>query len=202
MLLSWSKYKKSVDIWSVGCILAEMLLRKPLFPGEDISHQLELIFNVIGTPPIEEIYQISQSGSREIVLKIGIKEPKDFNDLFPNASPLAIDLLSKMIIFDPSKRITVEKALEHPYLADFHLSEDEPESDEVTCFDFDFEDVDDITVEELKSYILDEIMLYHDSDRYNRYILDKKAFIENEKKFREERVKKEMESVKRKNVKL
>jgi serine/threonine protein kinase len=49
------------------------------------------------------------------------KEGKDFSKLFKNAHPLAIDLLKKLLIFDPEKRITVLEALKHPYLADLHL---------------------------------------------------------------------------------
>lgn len=211
VLLSWCKYKKSVDLWSVGCIFAEMLGRKPLFPGEDskilnlllylVSHQLELIFNVIGTPPIEEIYQISHSSSTEMVVKIGQKEPIDLNKLFPNSSNDALNLLSKMLKFDPSKRITVEDALEHPYLADLHLPEDEPESDEVTTFDFEYEEYDDITIEELKELIKEEILLYHDNDCYQKYILDKKQFIIDQKKLIDEKIQKQMNNVRRKSVK-
>jgi serine/threonine protein kinase len=86
-----------------------------------------------------------------------------------------------MLKFDPNKRITVEEALLHPYLKDLHLPDDEPSSDPVSKFDFEYEEKEDISSEEMRKYILDEILLYHDNDHYEKYILDKKDYIDKEK---------------------
>ena len=59
--------------------------------------------------------------------------------MFPSVNPLALDLLKKLLAFDPSKRITVDQALDHPYLASLHFPEDEPTIVPVSAFDFDFE---------------------------------------------------------------
>lgn len=74
---------------------------------------------------------------------------KDFSKLFPEASPEAIDLLKKLLMFDPEKRINVVDALAHPYLAEFHMLEDEPSRESVDYLDFEFED-HNLTTQQLK----------------------------------------------------
>lgn len=54
--MTFKEYTKAIDVWSVGCILAEMLSGKPLFPGRDYHHQLTLILGVLGTPTLEDFY--------------------------------------------------------------------------------------------------------------------------------------------------
>jgi len=81
---------------------------------------------------------------------------KSFPSLFPNANPDALDLLDRMLAFDPSRRISVESALEHPYLAIWHDASDEPDCP--TTFDFDFEVVEDVG--EMRKMILDEVFRF------------------------------------------
>ncbi|CAG8779675.1 23880_t:CDS:2, partial [Gigaspora margarita] len=85
------------------------------------------------------------------------KMPKiPFSQLYPKANLLALDLLEKLLKFDPAARITVEQALAHPYLAAYHDEEDEPGHDEI--FDFSFESVD--SIEDMKKMIAQEVMSY------------------------------------------
>jgi mitogen-activated protein kinase 1/3 len=100
----------------VGCIVAEMLSGKPLFPGRDYHHQLTLILDVLGTPTLDEFYAITTRRSRDYIRALPFRKKRPFAQLFPNASALAVDFLTKTLTFDPKKRITVEGALEHPYL--------------------------------------------------------------------------------------
>lgn len=81
---------------------------------------------------------------------------KPFPSLFPQANPDALDLLDKMLAFDPSSRISVEQALEHPYLHIWHDASDEPDCP--TTFNFDFEVVEDVG--QMRSMILDEVMRF------------------------------------------
>jgi mitogen-activated protein kinase 7 len=81
---------------------------------------------------------------------------KSFPSLFPGANPDALDLLDRMLAFDPTRRISVEAALEHPYLAIWHDASDEPDCP--TTFDFDFEVVDDVG--EMRKMILDEVFMF------------------------------------------
>lgn len=88
-----------------------------------------------------------------------------------------------MLVFNPQKRITVEEALEHPYLATLHLPEDEPVSDPISKFDFLFEDSVDNSIEKLKELIISEILLYLDPDHYENYVMKKKEFSEKESSY-------------------
>ena len=88
----------------------------------------------------------------------------DFNELFKAAkNPDAIDLLKKMLVFDPEKRITIEEALKHPYMSKYHDSEDEPSGEPVSAFDFDYE-LFSLRTQEYKELLFDEIRLYHNEE--------------------------------------
>jgi len=92
--------------------------------------------------------------------------------MFADFNPLALDLLKKMLTISPQRRITVEQALEHPYLAALHDVEDEPAADPLHPYDFDFE-LYDLTADQLMDLLYDEVMLYHDSARLDAYIEDR-----------------------------
>lgn len=153
--------KKAIDVWSVGCILAEMLSGKPLFPGRDYHHQLTLILDVLGTPTLDEFYAITTRRSRDYIRALPFRKKRPFATLFPNANPLAIDFLTKTLTFDPKKRITVEEALAHPYLEAYHDPDDEPEAPPLDpeFFEFDLHK-DDISREQLKQLLYEEIMSF------------------------------------------
>jgi len=161
IMLTFKQYTKAIDVWSVGCILAEMLSGKPLFPGRDYHHQLTLILDVLGTPTLDEFYAITTRRSRDYIRALPFRKKKPFAQLFPNANPLAIDFLTKTLTFDPKKRITVEDALAHPYLEAYHDPDDEPVAPplEPEFFEFDLHK-DDISREQLKELLYEEIMTF------------------------------------------
>ncbi|RLN93749.1 hypothetical protein BBJ28_00011271 [Nothophytophthora sp. Chile5] len=111
-------YDQSVDMWSVGCIFAEILGRKALFPGKNFLHQLTLIFEVLGAPSLEASTQIHSSQAQRFLRSLGKKPKVPFRTLFPNASDAAVDLLDRLLEFDPAKRISAQEALAHPYMQD------------------------------------------------------------------------------------
>jgi mitogen-activated protein kinase 1/3 len=115
---------QAIDVWSIGCILAEMLSGKPLFPGRDYHHQLTLILDVLGTPTLDEFYAITTRRSRDYIRALPFRKKRPFAQLFPNASALAVDFLAKTLTFDPKKRVTIEEALAHPYLEAYHDPDD------------------------------------------------------------------------------
>ncbi|KAE8776443.1 Mitogen-activated protein kinase 4 [Hordeum vulgare] len=116
LLLSFDKYGTSVDVWSVGCIFAELLGRKSIFPGTDCLNQLKLIVDVLGTMSDANLEFIGNTKARKYVKSLSYTVGVPLTRMYPQAHPLAIDLLEKMLVFDPSKRISVTEALEHPYV--------------------------------------------------------------------------------------
>ncbi|RHZ53188.1 hypothetical protein Glove_449g6 [Diversispora epigaea] len=159
IMLTFKEYTKAIDVWSVGCILAEMLSGKPLFPGRDYHHQLTLILEVLGTPTMEDFYGIKSRRARDYIRSLPFKKRVPFSLMFPKANPLALDMLEKLLAFNPSKRITVEEALKHPYLEPYHDPEDEPSANPIpeSFFDFD-KHKDSLSKEQLKQLIFEEIM--------------------------------------------
>jgi len=126
ILLGSTKYTKGVDVWSIGCILGELLGGKPLFPGTSTMNQLDRIIEITGRPSQEDIEAINSPFSSTMLESLPPSTAKPLSDLFPNASSQALDLLKLTLEFNPEKRITAEQALLHPYLAQFHNSSDEP----------------------------------------------------------------------------
>ncbi|KIM91431.1 hypothetical protein PILCRDRAFT_623 [Piloderma croceum F 1598] len=161
IMLTFKQYTKAIDVWSVGCILAEMLSGKPLFPGRDYHHQLTLILDVLGTPTLDEFYAITTRRSRDYIRALPFRKRRPFAQLFPNANPLAVDFLTKTLTFDPKKRISVEDALAHPYLEAYHDPDDEPVAPPLDpeFFEFDLHK-DDISREQLKELLYEEIMSF------------------------------------------
>eukprot|EP00741_Cyanophora_paradoxa_P008549 tig00001339_g8274.t1 len=158
IMLSSREYSKAIDVWSAGCIFAELLGRKPLFPGKDYIHQLNLILDLLGSPADEDIAFIELEKARRFIKERPYKAPVHLSKLFPNAPPLALDLLQKMLVFNPAKRITVEAALEHPYLDSLHDASDEPVAH--AAFSFDFESAA-LTAAVLKEAVYSEMLQFH-----------------------------------------
>jgi mitogen-activated protein kinase 7 len=151
----------AVDVWSVGCILAELLGGRPFFKGRDYVDQLNQILHILGTPNEETLQRIGSSRAQEYVRNLPYMAKKMFQTLFPNANPDALDLLDRMLAFDPSSRISVEEALQHPYLKIWHDETDEPDCP--TTFNFDFEVVDEVG--DMRKMILDEVYRFRQQVR-------------------------------------
>ena len=86
---------------------------------------MKLIIDLLGTPSEQEINNIHSEKFREMIRNVPTRPSKQLDKVFPEASEQALDLMRKMLVFDPLKRITVEQALAHPYLKELHLEEDE-----------------------------------------------------------------------------
>ena len=120
IVLGSNNYSKAVDIWSVGCILAELINGKALFPGKSTLNQIELILEVLGKPSYEDIISIESENALSIINSIEIKHRKGFSSFFKDQNPVTIDFLKKCLEFNPKKRITVDECLKHPFVAQFH----------------------------------------------------------------------------------
>ncbi|EDO46173.1 predicted protein [Nematostella vectensis] len=117
LLLGEERYGPGIDIWSVGCILAELFTKKPIFPAYQEIGQLELISRVCGTPTPAvwpSIINLPHFHSIKPKRQYRRRIREEFNFLPEDA----LDLFDAMLTLDPSQRITAEKALEHPFLTD------------------------------------------------------------------------------------
>uniref|UniRef100_UPI0040386734 mitogen-activated protein kinase 12 isoform X2 n=1 Tax=Callospermophilus lateralis TaxID=76772 RepID=UPI0040386734 len=139
VILNWMRYTQTVDIWSVGCIMAEMITGKILFKANDHLDQLKEIMKVTGTPPAEFVQKLQSAEAKNYMKGLPELEKKDFASVLTNASPLAVDLLEKMLVLDAEQRVTAAEALAHPYFESLHDTEDEPKAQK---YDDSFDDVD------------------------------------------------------------
>ncbi|OXB62186.1 hypothetical protein ASZ78_015368 [Callipepla squamata] len=164
IMLNSKGYTKSIDIWSVGCILAEMLSNRPIFPGK---HYLDQLNHILGMFYLmkERSAATAVNGNQHrtwgslsllctvssiyYTLQFGVQ----IKLLFACFFILALDLLDKMLTFNPHKRIEVEQALAHPYLEQYYDPSDEPVAE--APFKFDME-LDDLPKEKLKELIFEE----------------------------------------------
>ncbi|KAI4979655.1 hypothetical protein ZWY2020_016408 [Hordeum vulgare] len=135
----FSKYTPAIDIWSIGCIFAEVLTRNPLFPGTNVTHQLDLITDVLGTPSHETLSQICNEKARRYLTGMKRKHPIPFPRMFCNADPQAVRVLERLLAFDPKDRPTAEEALADPYFEGLPKLEHEPSPYPFSKLDFEFE---------------------------------------------------------------
>jgi len=168
VMCSCQDYSTGIDVWSVGCILAELHGRKPLFPGENYVKQMNLIFSVLGTPEPEDYAFISNPKAMNYIKGLEKKPKVPLSTLYPHASAHALDLMERMLQFNPKKRITVNEALAHPYFEKLHDPETEPECK--APFDFQFEQVK-MTKPILQNFMLEEIYHFRPEERAKREAL-------------------------------
>jgi hypothetical protein len=178
------QYTKTIDVWSIGCIFAEILSGKPLFPGRNVVHQLELITDLLGTPSAEEIAKVRNEKARRFLSQMKPKAPVPFATRFPRAHPSAVRLLERLLSFDPNRRCVArvarcllhgtltppsvlcrtrpgaEEALLDPYFVGLHNPTREPLAEPISKLEYEFEKRK-LTVEEVRDLIYREVLEYH-----------------------------------------
>ena len=111
----FTKYTPAIDIWSIGCIFAEILNGKPIFPGKNVVNQLEIITDILGTPTLEQIAKVRNEKARRFLGTMRVKPKAILKDKFPKASEKALKMLSRLLAFDPDERPNETEALQDPY---------------------------------------------------------------------------------------
>lgn len=172
IMLLQSLYSTAIDIWSVGCIMAEIFLCQPLFPGKDYKHQLMLILQFLGTPRDDQLRSIRLERAKNYINLLpsyGLIEISDYFSNHPRRisrygyeaiNPAGLNLLKSLLLFDPLERPSAEKALEHDYLNEYHDIADEPVSDTLLVPEiFDLGEKNSLSMPVLRQYLYEEIML-------------------------------------------
>jgi len=117
ILLGQQRYSTPVDIWSIGCIFAEMFLKIPLFQGDSEIDQLNVMFRILGTPSetvwpgVTRLPNYKQNFTK--------CEPTPLENIFPGFDEDGLDLLGQMLQYQPEKRITAKNAIKHPFFKSF-----------------------------------------------------------------------------------
>jgi mitogen-activated protein kinase 1/3 len=160
LLLMCSQYTPAVDIWSCGCIFAELMNRKPLFQGKDYIDQLQLITNALGTPSEQDITWLASLPEQMKYMKnLPKKSPRPWESIVPQlTNPLAQDFISKMLVFNPQKRLSAAELLAHPYLSQLHDPNDEPSAP--APFNWEH-DARSLTEAQLRNLFWEEIVKFH-----------------------------------------
>uniref|UniRef100_A0A8C6MH41 mitogen-activated protein kinase n=1 Tax=Nothobranchius furzeri TaxID=105023 RepID=A0A8C6MH41_NOTFU len=127
IMLNWMHYNQNVDIWSVGCIMGELLKGKVKVLFRNID-QLKRIMEVVGTPTPQLLKKICSEHAQKYIQSLPFMPPQDMEKIFKGANPLAVDLLKRMLVLDCDERISANEALSHPYFSQYHDPDDEPEA--------------------------------------------------------------------------
>lgn len=166
LILSNNSYNGAIDMWAIGCILAEFYHRRPIFMGKDSIHQIYEIIRYLGSPPDYLLKQFGSIRSWNMLNNItanprNIVIEKNWKECFPFASISGVDLLTKLLNWDPAKRITVKQAIEHPFVSSVRRIDDEPDCPHGS-FDFDYElELD--SMNKLRQYLIDEVIKFRNS---------------------------------------
>lgn len=124
ILLGATTYSTAVDMWSVGCIFAELLLNEPLFQAKGEIEMISMIFKLLG-PPNSQSWPNYHAMPLAKTITLPSAHRSQLRQKFPYITAAGLDLLSQLLAYDPDMRISAEEALQHPYftyvLATFRL---------------------------------------------------------------------------------
>ncbi|KAJ7662488.1 hypothetical protein B0H17DRAFT_1093410 [Mycena rosella] len=158
IMLTWQKYDAAVDIWSVGCIFAEMLEGKPLFPGKDHVNQFQIITELLGTPPPDVMASITNENTQRFVEGLPKHARMPLTNRLRTKDADALSLLDKMLVFDPATRLTAAEGLGDVYVGPYADESDEPAAP--APFDWSFNEAE-LEGEQWKAMMLAEISDFH-----------------------------------------
>ena len=118
LVVGATKYTTQVDVWSMGCVIAELILNRPIFPGKSATDQFVEIMKILGTPTYEQVKVMNDKFKG--VSKLPKIKPKPWKEVFKGKTKdeLFIDLVEHLLVYEPLKRLTPYQALLHPFFDD------------------------------------------------------------------------------------
>jgi len=123
LLFVMPEHSTAVDMWAVGCIFGEMIMRRELFPGRSVSNQIKIVVTNLGTPSKEMISEIRCERTKQFIQSFGAQTPLDWDQIIPirDREPNldALDMISKLVHMEPASRMDVNEALEHKFVRTF-----------------------------------------------------------------------------------
>lgn len=164
LVMQHRHFTRKVDVWSAGCVMAELFNRKPLFRGTTYYNQLNKIVEIVGTPPQSEVEEFASPSAQSYLRNtLANCPPTPWQSVVPTAEPAALDLISRLLTFNPNHRITVEDALRHPFFSDLF---DEDDLTEHLSGPFHFEDSAEVPV--LQEQLMEEARRFEEVRRSSR----------------------------------
>jgi serine/threonine protein kinase len=171
LLFVMPEHSTSVDMWAVGCILAEMLLKREVFPGRSVSVQIKILVTQVGSPTEEMKNLICCERTKRYIDNLGKQPGWSWDEIVPfepsqsrpEPNPDAIDLISKLMKMDSKERFDVLEAIYHPFLKQFHSTR----ITEGACpfkVKMDMADVEHLSNDELIDAVINDIRCASDSD--------------------------------------
>jgi len=126
IILGSNNYTFAVDMWAVGCIIAEMFIGKPMVPGSSTMNQLERIIEVTGQPSPADVEAIESKFAATMLQSTPTAPQKNLEQWLGQhgAPPEAIDMVQQLMRFNPYKRPDIDEALQHPYMAQFYTGQE------------------------------------------------------------------------------
>lgn len=124
LIIGSNHYNEGADMWAIGCIVAELYLGKPIFPGSSSVDQLEKVVALTGPPTSEDIQSMQSEFAETMISNLQYTQPRfTLSEKLPTADSNTIDFISKLLVFNPTKRISIFEAIEHPFVHDFRNQE-------------------------------------------------------------------------------
>jgi mitogen-activated protein kinase 15 len=160
IVIGSTQYTKAVDMWAMGCLIGELLTGKALFPGSSTINQMERIIAGIGHPNVADIESMQSPFAESIVGNLPAITPKPLRTVLAQHDREAVDLICKLLVFNPNKRLSCEQAMHHPFIAKFCTDEEMRPTDlnAVTAITLPLPDCDRLTVDEYRDALYKDII--------------------------------------------
>lgn len=165
LLLACEEYDAAIDMWSVGCVIAELYSRRAIFPGKDVKNQIEIVCAVVGKPTSDDLHFVTNEKARDFLMDLPSTNRKSFGKLLPGACPAVIDLLDRLLQFDPRKRLSAADALSHPYVCDYREIESETSAQHIDYKSLEPPSERQLGIEGIRRLMWNEMLKFHPEAR-------------------------------------